>query len=297
MKWQQNQFDWNHARAFMIVADEGSLSAAGRAMGVSQPTLGRQISLFESKLNLVLFERIGRGLELTQAGLRLYEHVKQMSDAADQFSLVALGQCNDLQGTVGVSLSQLDAFFKFPQLWPKFQEIAPKIRLDLDVNNQMSDLKRRQSDIAIRYKRPEEPDLIIKKLGEERVFLYGHKDYVASFEGKEPQQVSNLRILGFDQTDQLKNYFASFGMQIKDEQIVFLTHSQLVQWQLLKQGDALALLPDHIAAKDPNLVPAFLPFFKPMSFDVWLVCHGELHTNPRVRLVFDFFADHFMRPE
>ncbi|MGB0944024.1 MAG: LysR family transcriptional regulator [Marinomonas sp.] len=295
MEWQQNQFDWNHARAFMIVADEGSLSAAGRVMGVSQPTLGRQISLFEAKLNLVLFERVGRGLELTQAGLRLYEHVKQMSHAADQFSLVALGQSNDLQGTVGLSLSQLDAFFKFPELWPKFQEIAPKIRIDLDVNNQISDLKRRQSDIAIRYKRPEEADLIIKKLGEERVFLYGYKDYVESFEDKQPHEINNLRILGFDQTEQLKDYFASCGMTIKEEQIVFLTHNQLVQWQLLKQGNALALLPDHIAARDPNLVPAFSSLCKPMSFDIWLVCHGELHTNPRVRLVFDFLVDHFMK--
>lgn len=294
MNWQQGQFDWNHARAFMVVADEGSLSAAGRVMGVSQPTLGRQISQFESALNLTLFERVGKGLVLTQSGLRLYEYVKQMSEAAEQFSLVAKGQSSDVEGDVCLSLSQLDAYFSFADLWPKFQEIAPKIRLELEVSNQISDLKRRQADVAIRYKRPEEADLIIKKLGEEVVYLYGHKDYVASFADNPPNLVSNLRLIGFDQTDQVKVYLKSLGWELDDEQFVLLCENQLVQWQLIKKGGALAFLPDHIAAKDPNLVPAFLPYFEPIRLDVWLVCHSELHTNPRVRVVFDFLADHFM---
>ena len=290
----QPQFDWNHARVFMLVADEGSLSGAGRLMGMSQPTLGRQISRFESELNLTLFERVGKRLVLTQSGAKLYEHVKQMSDAANQFALVAKGQSSDIEGGVGLSLSQLDAFFIFPDLLPKLHEIAPKIRLELDVSNHISDLKRRQSDLAIRYKRPEEADLIIKKLGVEKVYLYGHKEYVASLNETIPEFDSNLRIIGFEQTDQLQKLLESLGLKVSPDQISFLCDNQLVQWQLIRQGYALGLLPDHIAAKDPNLVPAFVSSLVPLELDVWLVCHGELHTNPRVRLVFDFLSEHFM---
>ncbi len=294
MSWQHKQFDWNHARTFLMVAEQGSLSAAARVMGVSQPTLGRQVSSFEEELKLTLFERMGKGLVLTESGQRLYEYVKKMSDAAEQFSLVANGQSNDVAGDVCISLSQLDAYFRFPPLWPKFKEFAPKIRLELEVSNQISDLKGRQADVAIRYKRPEQADLIIKKLGTEAVFLYGHRDYVASFEDKPPNQVSNLNLIGFDQTDQMKNYLEGLGWQLRKEQFSFLCENQLVQWQLVQQGGALAFLPDHIAAREADLVPAFMPFYKPIELDVWLVCHRELHTNPRVKLVFDFLAEHFI---
>lgn len=293
MGWKDKQFDWNFARAFMMVADQGSLSAAARVMGVSQPTLGRQISSFEASLNLTLFERMGKGLVLTRSGQRLYQNVKAMAQAAEQFSLVAYGQSNDVEGDVCVSLSQLDAYFRFPPLWPKFREYAPKIRLELDVSNQISDLKSRESDVAIRYQRPEEEDLIIKKLGTEAVYLYGHKDYVASFEDKLPHQVPNLQLIGFDQSDQMIDYLNSLGWQIGKQHFSFLCDNQLVQWQMVQQGNALAFLPDHIAAKQADLIPAFSTYYKPIELDVWLVCHRELHTNPRVRLVFDFLAEHF----
>ncbi|MEC8042814.1 MAG: LysR family transcriptional regulator, partial [Pseudomonadota bacterium] len=70
-----NSFDWNHMRAFLATAEEGSLSAAARKLGLTQPTLGRQVTALEAELNLMLFERVGRNLVLTQAGEELLQHV------------------------------------------------------------------------------------------------------------------------------------------------------------------------------------------------------------------------------
>ena len=86
MDWKRVNFDWNHARSFLVTADEGSLSAAARALGMTQPTLGRQVAALEDELRVVLFERVGRGVELTDAGHSLLDHVRAMADAAGQVS-------------------------------------------------------------------------------------------------------------------------------------------------------------------------------------------------------------------
>lgn len=291
MDWTHIQFDWNHARAFLLVADEGSLSAAGRAMNMSQPTLGRQISALEDQLKVTLFERVGKGLTLTQSGLRLYEYVKQMADAANEFSLVAQGQSNEVSGDVCISLTELDAYFRFAPLISKFKEFAPNIRLEIQVSNDISDLKRREADVAIRYQRPTQADLITKKIGHEKAYLYGHQDYVKHFANKKPQEVNNLQLIGFDRSDQMKNYLMEMGFPAKDSHFSVLCNNQLVQLQMMLQGGALAFLPDHIAANFPDLQPAFVDYFKPIELEMWLVCHRELHTSRKVRLVFDFLSE------
>jgi DNA-binding transcriptional LysR family regulator len=70
MDWKAVTFDWNRARAFLVTAEEGSLSAAARALGMAQPTLGRQVAALERELGVALFERVGRGLTLTPSGHR-----------------------------------------------------------------------------------------------------------------------------------------------------------------------------------------------------------------------------------
>ena len=105
MHWQSINFDWNQARAFLVTAEEGSLTAAARALDLTQPTLGRQVAALERSLGLVLFERVGRGLELTQAGLELLDHIRAMGDAANRVSLAASGQSESVEGQVCITAS------------------------------------------------------------------------------------------------------------------------------------------------------------------------------------------------
>src|SRR5262245_58936267 len=98
MDWRAIRFDWNRARAFFVAAEEGSFSAASRALGIAQPTIGRQVTALEEELGVALFERIGNALELTPAGLDLMEHVRAMSEAATRVSLAATGQASSIEG-------------------------------------------------------------------------------------------------------------------------------------------------------------------------------------------------------
>src|SRR3954452_10646954 len=103
MDWRSVRFDWNRARAFLVTAEEGSLSAAARALGMTQPTLGRQVTALEEELGVLLFERVGRGLTLTTGGMDLLEHVRTMGEAANHVSLAASGQSQSIEGTICIT--------------------------------------------------------------------------------------------------------------------------------------------------------------------------------------------------
>jgi len=293
MNWKQVDFDWNQAKIFGVVADAGSFSAAAKELGISQPTVGRQIAALEASLKITLFERHGKGLVLTSAGVRLCEHVKTMTGSASDFALVAQGESGEVDGDVRISLTELDAFFILPECIQQLRKAAPKIRLEIVVSNQISDLKHREADIAIRYQRPTDNDLIIKKLGTETVMLYGHMEYTKRFEGMSISQINDLSIIGFEQSDRMADFLAERGVDVSCDAFPLVCANQLVQWQLLQNGNDLALLPEHIARRNPNLVPVFVDEFAPCKLDIWLVTHRELHTSRRVRFVFDVLARHF----
>ena len=109
MNWQSMSFDWNQARAFLATAEEGSLSAAARAIGQTQPTLSRQVAALEQDLGVTLFERIGRSLSLTQSGLELLDHFRAMGDAANRISLTASGQSQAIEGRVSITATDVTA--------------------------------------------------------------------------------------------------------------------------------------------------------------------------------------------
>ena len=148
MDWRAVKFDWNKARAFLVTAEEGSLSAAARALGMAQPTLGRQVDGLEQELGVVLFERVGRGLTLTPSGMELLEHVRKMGEAAGRVSLAALGQNQALESSISISASETYAAVLLPPIIAKLRIEEPGIHVEIVVSNRASDLLRREADIA-----------------------------------------------------------------------------------------------------------------------------------------------------
>ena len=164
MDWTAVKFDWNRARAFLVTAEEGSLSAAARALEMTQPTLSRQVAALEEELGVALFERLKGGLALTQSGIELLAHVRAMGEAASQFSLSATGQSQALEGNICIAASEIDATFRLPAIIQTLRTLEPGINIEIVVSNQVSDLKRREADIAIRSFQPTQHDLIARKI-------------------------------------------------------------------------------------------------------------------------------------
>ncbi len=295
MDWRSVKFDWNKARAFLVTAEEGSLSAAARALGMAQPTLGRQVDGLEQELGIVLFERVGRGLSLTPSGLELLDHVRDMGEAAGRVSLTALGQSQALEGTICISASETYAVVLLPPIIAKLRQQEPGIQVEIVVANHASDLRRREADIAIRNFRPTEPDLIAKKIGDAEAVLYANIDYIARIGN--PTKPSDLRHADFvnmDHSGMMIKGLNSLGLGLTEANFPLLTENYLVMWELVRQGAAIGILDAHIGDADPS-VRRVLPDLEPLVFPIWLVAHRELTTNRRIRMVFDFLAKELRR--
>jgi len=291
MTWTSVNFDWNHIRAFLVTAEEGTLSAAAKELGLTQPTLSRQVSALEHELELTLFERVGQRLVLTDSGLQLLVHAREMGSSAMNFSLAATGQSQQIEGSVVISVSELTAAFIMPQIIAKLRREEPGIDLEVVVTNEASDLKRREADIAIRSFRPQQPDLIAKKLGEEVIWLYGTEQYLAQQAPiTDYSQLSDVQIIGFNRDNELVEMLNKQGWQLNKSNFSLITSFQLLQLALCKEGQGLIFFPQKMAEKEPSLICAFENMGPMMTLPIWLVCHQELRTSLRVRRVFDFIA-------
>ena len=126
---QRAAFDWTRARAFLATVEAGSLSKASQALGLTQPTLSRQVAGLEAELGVVLFERVGRALVLTVTGRDLLDHFRDMGAAAERIALAAAGHSQVLVGRVRISASDAFAVYVLAPLLPELREIAPGIEI------------------------------------------------------------------------------------------------------------------------------------------------------------------------
>lgn len=290
MDWRSIKFDWNQARAFLVTAEEGSLSAAARALGMTQPTVGRQVAALEQELGVALFERVGRGLELTPSGLELVSHVRNMGEAATRVSLAAGGRSQTIEGSICITASEIHAAFLLPPIIEKLRQLAPGIDVEIIASNSASDLGRREADIAIRSFRPTQAELIARKIKDVPARLYASKDYLKQIGmPKSAADLERADFIDFDDTGMLLNGLNALGLNLTQSNFSIRTKNHIVQWQLVKQGLGIGIFPEDIGDAEP-LVQQALPELEPIVFSIWLTTHRELNTSRRVRLVFDLLA-------
>lgn len=287
-------FDWNRARTFLIAAEEGSFSAAARALGIAQPTIGRQVAALEDELGVSLFERVGRGFQLTPTGLELVEHVRSMNESATRFSRVAAGQSVSLDGPVCISAGEVLAAYTLPPLVAEIRAAHPGIRIEILATNQTSDLSRREADIAIRSYRPREPDLITRKIRDDKGYLYATPAYLKSIGNPTtPEELSRAEFVAFDHSDVFMKGLNAMGLSVGPENFPWVCANQQVQWALVTQGSGVGVMVAAIGDADPRVERALPELVFPLS--MWLTSHREVRTSRRVRVVFDMLAEGLAR--
>ena len=291
MDWQSVAFDWNHVRAFLVTAEEASFSAASRALGLTQPTLGRQVAALEERLGVTLFDRPGRSLSLTQSGLELLDHVRAMGDAASRVSLTASGQSQSIEGQVCITATDLMSMHLLPDALQRLRQVAPGIEIEVVASNDVRDLRRREADIAIRHGRPEQPDLFAKLLCETPAHLYASTSYLdRNGRPTSPEALSDSVFIGFDRSDRLLVYLGERGLKLTKDNFKLSSESGAVAWEMVKQGLGIGIMAKIIADRTSG-VECVLPDLESVSISIWLVTHRELHTSRRIRLVFDVLAE------
>ncbi|WP_374667227.1 LysR family transcriptional regulator [Ramlibacter sp.] len=283
-------FDWNLVRSFLAALDHGSLLGAARALGASQPTLGRHIAELESQLGATLFERTGRGLLPTPTALRLAEAARAMQSGADQLARGATATAGDLGGTVRLSASQPVACHLLPPILARMRLALPQVQIELVVSNAVSNLLRREADIALRMVQPDQASLIARRVGQVTLGTYAHRDYLAR--RGTPRQLADLLqhdVIGDDQGGAILQAYRRFGFEADPSVFVLRTDDLIAYWQAVRNGIGIGFVADYLAATEPQVQP-LLPTLKIPPLPMWLVVHREIRSNARIRAVYDFLA-------
>ncbi len=286
-----DHIDWNHLRAFLATAEHGSLSAAARALGLTQPTLSRQIAALESALALMLFERNGRTLSLTDAGRELLHHARDMGSAANRLSLSASGQRSSLRGLVRITASDVASVYELPRIVQAIRLRAPQITVEIIASNDIENLMQRDADIAVRNVRPEQPNLVARLLREKSGHFYASTAYLQT-RGR-PKSLADLTHhdwISLGDVTRMHGYMIALGIPIEPEHFRIISENGVAAWEMCKSGLGISPMDDEIAAKSPQL-ERILPDLLHVTYPVWLVTHREVHTSPRIRLVYDLLAE------
>ena len=292
MEWRRGSFDWNHVRSFLVTADEGSFSAAAKALAIAQPTVGRQVAALEEELGVTLFERVGRGLALTPVGLELVEHVRAMFAGALRVSRVAAGQAVSLDGPICIAASELVASYLLPPLVAKLRTLHPGVSVEIVASNAAQDLRRREADIAIRNFRPDDPELVARKIRDSEAYLYATPAYLRTLGKRVTREaLTRAAFVDFDHSGTFrKGLAAALGLTLGEASFPLVSQSQHVQWALVRESAAIAIMMAEVGDAEPAVVRA-LAELPPIVVPMWLVTHRDVKTSRRVRVVADFLAE------
>lgn len=285
------KFDWSLLESFAAVGEHGSLSAAARATGASQPTLSRHIASLEQQVGTRLFEREVGGVVLTSTGAALMAHAKDMADAAAKLSMTVDGRGETLKGAIRLTASQIMATYVLPEILTELRQTEPDIDVELVATDKTENLLRREADIAVRMYRPTQEDVIARKIGELKMGMYASQSYVekhgllGSIEDARAHA-----IIGYDRSTQIIEGFKNAGLEVDRDFFAFRSDDQVVCWEMAKAGFGIGFNQIQIGDRDPTMVRVESAG-EVGRLPVWLTAHSELRASPRVRFVFDFLAE------
>jgi DNA-binding transcriptional LysR family regulator len=285
-----SEFDWNLTKSFLAVLDTGSLSAASRVLGISQPTLGRHVSEFEASLGVTLFERGREGLQPTEAAITIAEEARRVADASNRLALAAAGKATEVAGTVRITASQVIANYVLPPILGRLITAHPGIEIELVSTNEVENLLRRDADIAIRMVEPSQLDLVARRIAEMPLGIFAHRDYLDRF-GRPtvPEELWKHVVIGYDRSDQAIRGFAAIGQNVDAHFFRFRTDDQVAAWEAVRAGVGIGFGPLWLGARDPSL-ERIAPEIPLPVLRMWLVTHREIRTSARIRVVWDHLA-------
>lgn len=277
--------DWSLVQAFLAVAEHGSLSAAARVLGVTQPTLGRQVRVMEEQLGAELFRRHDRGLGLTELGRSLLPAARAMRDAASGIELCAAGDGEALSGTVRITASVAVALYHLPEIVAALRTEEPQIAIELVPSDETENLHYREADIAIRMYRPQQLDLVTLHVGDLSLGVFATRDYLAR--RGVPTNMEELQhhdVVGMDKSPRILEGFRAAGSEVDRDFFKTRCDESATYWALVCAGCGIGFAQRAVARKSPELVEIPLDLGLP-KLPVWLTAHAAIRQVPRVRRV------------
>jgi DNA-binding transcriptional LysR family regulator len=278
---------WDLYRSFLEVMRTGSLSAASRSLGLTQPTVGRHVAILERALSgKALFMRSRTGLLPTDTARELRPHAESMAAAAGALLRASSGAAEEIQGAVRLSASEIIGAEVLPPILTEFRARHPGVIVELSLSNQTADLLRRDADIAVRMVRPVQKALVARRIGKTVLGLHATRQYLDAH--GQPRQLADLEphaLIGFDRVPSVSRGLKRLPKQLARELFAFRCDSDLGQLAAIRAGFGIGVCQYGVAA-NPPLVPILTQEFR-FELDVWVVMHEALRKTARTRLMFD----------
>ncbi len=283
--------DWDLFQSLHAVLEAGTLSAAAKLRGLTQPTLGRHIETLEKRLGSPLFLRSPRGLQPTDLALELKPHLHDMAAAAGAAVRDASGAADSLVGSIRITASEMIGAEVLPPILTDFREAHPGTVIELRVSNTVDDLSRREADIAVRTAAPTQSALVAKKVGEVALGFYAAPRYLERHGA--PMSLEELQehpVIGFDSDAYTLRDVPGLNMNVSRELFTFRSDSDLTQLAAMAAGFGIGVAQPGIARnRGLKRVMANKVVFQ---LGVWIVMHENLRGSRRMRAMFDHLVDH-----
>lgn len=287
----ENEPNWDLYRSFLAVLEAGSLSAAARALGLAQPTLGRHIDALEASVGYALFVRSQLGYLPTEQALQLKPYVQSLAATASALLRAASSQGDAPRGTVRVTASEAVGCEVLPPILARLHQQYPDLQIELSLSNRPQDLLKREADIAVRMLRPAQEALVARRIGAIDLGLYAHRNYLER--RGTPASMAELRehaMIGYDHESAfirgLKHHLGGLTRSM----FALRADSDLAQLAAIRAGFGIGICQAGIARRDPALVRV-LPDALSIKLDTWVAMHENLRDSQRCAVVFSALAD------
>jgi len=283
--------DWGLYRSFLAVLREGTLSGAARALGLTQPTIGRHVEALEQALGVQLFARTRHGLAPTEAAEALRADAEALEASAATLLRTASGQSERVRGAVRVTASEVVGVEVLPPILAALRAQWPELVIELVLANAVQDLTRRDADIAVRMTAPTQVALVARRIGTIPLGFHAHRAYLERCgTPANLEELADHTLIGFDRETPALRGLLRGTEGLSRSIFAFRADSDLAQLAAIRAGYGIGVCQRQIGARDPNL-SHLLPDAFEVTLETWVAMHESLRTSPRCRAVFDALVD------
>lgn len=279
--------DWSDVRIFLAIAREGSLGAAARAVGQTQPTMGRRLRALEASVGQTLFQRTADGFVLTDEGVAVMDSAERMEEEALAFERALASRESTLSGQLRLAASDWFGSYVLTPVLAEFTRRHPAVTVELLTDSRLYSLARREADLAFRIKPFDEPDVIARRLLRMPYALYVHRDQPRPRKGGHGVRLvtMNAAFGGMPDVAWLKKH-------MPEASVAFTSNSREVQARMCVQGAGAAVLPTALGDAFAELRRIALGE-SPPSRDTWIGYHKDLKRLTRLRSLLELLAERF----
>jgi DNA-binding transcriptional LysR family regulator len=276
---------WDDLRVFLAILRHGSFSGAASALGIEQSTVSRRIAALEAALGGALFDRAAGGPRATELALELRPKAERVEQEVRELIDQASAQGAEIEGRVRLALTESFAVqVVIPHVLADLRTLYPKLRVDLIVGERAADLGQREADLALRFFRPREGDLVAKRIVVLPTAVLAHERYLA---GRQQLSAEALDWIVLDHESTTLTELAHLTSHIKVEPAL-RTNGHLAQVEAVRAGLGVALLTVALTRLDPGLRVVNVDLPPSPDLELWLVTPRSLSRVPRVRAVWEF---------